>query len=253
MTIGGRHLAGAHHLVEAQAQAVALAVAQPADAGGQALEGDPLAGQGDPAVEGLVVGELLEHGPVGGGDVGGVAGQGHPAERPLALAEQRADVGGQEAGVVEGPVEAAELGLGAQAVAVVEDLGAPVEEADHGLAVGGHRLPGPAGQLARVGAGHLGGGLGGQVGGDVAERVVGAGLVGDDVGGEVEVEQLGQDHGGVADQADREAPGARPGPGCSGRRRPPGSRPPRRGSGSRAGARCGRGRPRRRGPRRRSW
>src|SRR5690606_22541835 len=29
-----------------------------------------------------------------------------PAERSLAFAEQRADVGGQEAGIIEGPVEA---------------------------------------------------------------------------------------------------------------------------------------------------
>ena len=47
-----------------------------------------------------------------------------PAERALALAEQRADVGGHEARVVEGALEAAELRLGAQAVAVVEHLGA---------------------------------------------------------------------------------------------------------------------------------
>ena len=119
-----RQLAAAHHLVEAQAEPVALAVAEPADARRQALEGDPLAGQLDPAGERLVVGELLEHGAVGGGDVGRVARQRHPAERALALAEQRPDVGGQEARVVEGPVEAAEPRLGAQAVAVVEHLGA---------------------------------------------------------------------------------------------------------------------------------
>ena len=44
-----RQLAGAHHRVEAQAEPVALAVAEPADARRQALEGDPLAGGLDPA------------------------------------------------------------------------------------------------------------------------------------------------------------------------------------------------------------
>ena len=127
-----------------------------------------------------------------------------PAERALALAEQRADVRGQEARVVERPLEAAELGLGAQAVAVVEHLGALVEEAHHAAAVHRHRLARPADELLRIGAGHLGGRLGREVGRHVAERVVGAGLVGDDVGREVHREQLRHEHGGVADQADRQ-------------------------------------------------
>ena len=57
-------------------------------------------------------------------DVGGVAGQRHPAERPLALAEERPDVGGDEAGIVEGALVAAVPRLAADVVAVVEDLGA---------------------------------------------------------------------------------------------------------------------------------
>ena len=137
-----RQLAAAHHLVEAQPEAVALAVAEPADARRQALEGDALAGEADPAGEALVVGELLQHRSVGRRDVGRVAGQGDPAERSLALAEQRPDVGRQEAWVGERPVEATQLGLGAQAVAVVEDLGALVHEPDHRRAVPGHRLAG---------------------------------------------------------------------------------------------------------------
>ncbi len=124
-----RQLTRAHHLVEAQAEPLPLAVAEPADPRREALEGDPLTGQADPPGQPGVVGELLEHGPVGRGDVGRIARQGHPAEGTLALAEQRSDVGRQEAGVVEGPVEPAEPGLGAQRVAVVEHLAAPVEEA----------------------------------------------------------------------------------------------------------------------------
>ena len=45
------NLAAADHLVEAQPEAMTLAVAEPADPRRQALEGDPLAGQGDPPVQ----------------------------------------------------------------------------------------------------------------------------------------------------------------------------------------------------------
>ena len=145
-------LSGADHLVEPQAESVTLAVAEPADAGREPLERDPLTRHADPAVERLVVGELLDHRPVGGGDVGRVSRQGDPTEGALAFAEQRADVRRQEARVVERPVEPAELGFGAEAVAVVEHLGALVEEAHHRPAVGGHALAAAPDQLLRIGA-----------------------------------------------------------------------------------------------------
>jgi hypothetical protein len=139
---GRGQIAAGDHLVEAQAGQVALAVAEPADAGGQALEVDLLLREFYPPGEGLVLRELLEDGLVGRGDVLRVAGQRGPAERALALAEQRADVGGDEAGEVEGPFVAGQQGLAADRVAVVEDLGAGVHEADHGGDVRGHRLAG---------------------------------------------------------------------------------------------------------------
>ena len=198
------HLARRHQLVEAQAHPVALAMAEPADAGGQALEGHPVRGQADPAGQRLVVGELGEDGLVGGADVGRVAGQRRPPERPLACAEQRPDVGGQEPGVGEGPLEAAELRLAPQAVAVVEDLDAPVGEGDHRRAVPGHRGPGPGGVVVGVAPAQLLGLGQRQAGGDVAERVVGGRLVGDDVGGHVQLDQAGQHLGRVAQQPDRQ-------------------------------------------------
>ncbi|OLT16651.1 hypothetical protein BJF80_04710 [Serinicoccus sp. CUA-874] len=70
----------------------------------------------------VVVGEEVEHGLVGGGDVLLVAGERGPAERALALAEQRPDVCRDEAGELKGPVVAALAGLVTDAVAVVEDL-----------------------------------------------------------------------------------------------------------------------------------
>ena len=152
----------------------------------------------------LVVGELLQHGTVGGRYVGGIAAERDPTERSFALAEQRADVRRQEPRVVEGALEAAELGLGAQAVAVVEHLAALVQEADHCPTVHCHAFATATDELLRVVARHLGGRLRRQIHRDVAERIVGAGLVGDDVGGEVHVEQLLHHLGGVAHQAHRQ-------------------------------------------------
>src|SRR6478609_82507 len=96
----------------------------------------------DPLVQAVVVGEEVEHGLVRGRDVARVARERSPAERTLALAEERTDVGRHEPREVERPVVAAEPGLVADRVAVVEDLGAGVLELDHRLDVLGHRGPG---------------------------------------------------------------------------------------------------------------
>ena len=248
-----RDLAGSHQLVEAQAEPRPLPVSRPADPRRQALVGDPLLGQLDPAPQRLVVGDLLEHRPVGGLDVRRVAGESDPAERALAVAEQRADVGGDEAGVGEGPLEPAQLRLGAQAVAVVEDLGAGVEEADHRGAVGGDRgagaadvlvgvlLPQPQRLLQRHQVRHV-----------AVQRVVGAGLVGDDVGLEAHALELRQRVGRVGDEPDAERAALafrRP---AAGDRVLRGRPPPRPGSRSRSAAPGGSGRPRGRARRRRS-
>ena len=156
------------------------------------------------------MGELVEHGPVGGRDVGRITRQGHPAERPLALAEQRPDVGGQEARVVEGPLAAPQEGLGPQAVAVVEHLGSGVEEADHGLHMGGHGGSGPADELLGLAPAQLVGGCRRQIVGNVGEGIVGGCLVGHDVGCHAVGQQAGQGVGRVGDQSHRQRP-----PGCA--------------------------------------
>jgi hypothetical protein len=70
------------------------------------------------------------------GDVGWVARQRDPAKRPLAFAEERADIGGDEARVVE-RAPSRRAGLGAKAVAVVEDLRAAIEHGQHRRRRGG--------------------------------------------------------------------------------------------------------------------
>ncbi len=81
ITIGAFNSPLAHHLVEHQPGAVAVAEADPADARGQALEGDPLARHVEPAVQVLVLREERLHRRVGAVDVFRVAGERRPAER----------------------------------------------------------------------------------------------------------------------------------------------------------------------------
>src|SRR5437764_6597043 len=82
--------------VESEAGAVTLAIAEPADACRKTLERDLLVDLVEPAVERVVVRELLAHRLVGRFDVGRLAGKRHPPKWALALTEQRADVGRHE-------------------------------------------------------------------------------------------------------------------------------------------------------------
>ena len=127
-----------------------LAVAEPADPCRQPLVRDPIARHPDPPGERLVLRELLEDRAVGRRDVGRVARQRRPPERAFPLAEQRPDVRRDEPRVGERPLEAAVLRLRTQVVAVVEDLGAGVEERDHPRAVRRHRRPSAARVLGGV-------------------------------------------------------------------------------------------------------
>ena len=91
-------LARGDHLVEAQPGEVALAVAEPANPRRQALELHLLAGQ---PIQRAMCSWSPNSSRIASSvrvDVLGIAGQRHPAERPLALAEQRADVGGTNPG-----------------------------------------------------------------------------------------------------------------------------------------------------------
>src|SRR3546814_4125004 len=69
------------HLVEGEAEPVAVAEPDPADARGQTLKLDFLARHVEPVVEVRVVGEQLLHLGVDLVDILGIARQRHPAER----------------------------------------------------------------------------------------------------------------------------------------------------------------------------
>jgi hypothetical protein len=118
ITIGAETIPSATRLLNSQPGLGALAIAQPADAGGQPLEGHFLAGHIQPAVQVFILREERFDGPIGGVDILRVAGKRHPAEGSLALAEQRADIGGDKAREVEGVFHAVIKGPLAQVIAV---------------------------------------------------------------------------------------------------------------------------------------
>ena len=140
MTIGALSRAVAHHLVEEQSRLVALAESEPADPRRQALERDPLAGPAEPVLQPRVVGEELEQRLVGGGDVGRIARERHPAERSASFAERVADERRNESRIVERLREAAELRLRAEVVAVVEGDGAAALQLEDRLDMPHHRV-----------------------------------------------------------------------------------------------------------------
>ncbi len=203
--------ARAHHLVERQPREVALAQAQPADAGRQPLEGDALARHVQPAVGVVVVREQLLDLGVGLVDVFRVTRERHPAERALALAEQRADVGRHEAGEVEGVAQALVEGHLADVVAVIHGGDAHGVEVEHGLHVHRAAFRGGVDQLRVLGRIALRGlplrhaPARGQV---AVDQVVGRGLVGHEVGPQAArlgaFHQFGQHLGRVAQQRDRD-------------------------------------------------
>src|SRR5438270_6726676 len=85
-------LAFLDQIIHGQPELRALAIAQPADARRQSLELDALARQIDPAIEDAVLREKLQNKIVGHGNIGGIAGERDPAERPASLTEQRTNI-----------------------------------------------------------------------------------------------------------------------------------------------------------------
>ena len=145
--------------------------------------------------------------PVGLEDVLRLAGQRHPAERALALAEERADVGGHEAGVVEGVSTPAFLCLGAHVVAVVEDgpcrgcRKSSIASTCRAMRGARRAVSGGVALAQRRGL------VKREPGGNVAvQRIVGGGLVGDQVRAAAAPHELRQHLGGVSDERDATAP-----------------------------------------------
>ena len=178
-------------------------------------------------------------------DVFRVTGERDPAERPLAAAEQRPDVGRHEARVGEGGGQAFVEGDLADVVAVVDHRHAERLEAEHGLDVGHAALR--RGITKLLVPGWVGlrftPALERPAGRQVAmDEIVGRGLVGDEIGrvraGLHPAQDLGHQLGRVAEQAHRDsAAGLRCGRRCGPARRRD-RWPARRGNASAGESRC---------------
>ena len=202
---GGFELAGPDHLVEREAEAVALAEPHPADPRRESLELDVLPRGIEPVVEvGVVRDQLLDLG-VGAVDVLRVPGERGPAERSDPAAEEGPDVGGHEAGEIERPLHAAAERLLPDVVAVVEGGHAGVVEPEHGADVVGDGADGGGRHGVGIALAPVAPLLDGPARREIAvRRVVGRGLVGERVGADAAAKELGEDLGGVPEQADRQ-------------------------------------------------
>ena len=160
---------------------VPLAGAEPADPGRQALEGNPFRRQPHPALQACRCPGTARappcrwHGCRPGRRTARPSGT-VPCPRRTAAGCRRGRTRGSRR-----PSRTGQLGLTADGVAVVEDLGAGVLEADHRLHVRGHRLPRPVGELLGLGRRVVVPLLQLDADRQVGQRVVRAGLVGDDV------------------------------------------------------------------------
>ena len=94
-----RNRAAADEFVDRKPSAGAVAVAEPADPRRQALEGNALGRELEPPLEEGIVGEEPPQVLVDDSDVGRVAGESSPSKGPDPTAEERSDIGRDEARV----------------------------------------------------------------------------------------------------------------------------------------------------------
>jgi len=125
-------------LVKLEARFDTFAIAEPANASRETLEGHLLAGHFEPAVEMFIFREEFHHGFVCAIDILGVAGEGYPAEGTFAIAKQRADIGRDKAGEIKGILNTIIKGALAEVVAVIKHLSAAALEFQHSFDVASH-------------------------------------------------------------------------------------------------------------------
>src|ERR1044072_8851841 len=152
---GRLEFATTDEFVDGLAHLRALASAQPADTRGEPLKLPALARKPHPALQRLVFGEEFEREVVCASYVFGRARERDPAERAFALAEERTNVFGNEAGDLEGVSASRVEGELAYVVAVVEGDRAPTLKREHRLDVSRHRLHGALDITLRVCASQL--------------------------------------------------------------------------------------------------
>src|SRR5699024_5147861 len=115
------------------AQPITVTKANPTDAGWQPLEADAFSGHVQPVMQVWIVWDQLLDLGVGPVDVLRIAGQGRPAERADAAAEQRPNVGRYKAREIKGICHTDFIGHLADIVAVIKGRHAHFLEFQHSL------------------------------------------------------------------------------------------------------------------------
>ena len=133
----------------------------------------------------------------------GFAGKRHPAKRSAPFAKERTNVGGHEAGKIVGVFHALLESERANVVAVVECDGAQLLQREHAFDVPGDRFERALAIRLRIVVAKLGGLLDVEPLRNVAaQRIVRAGLVGQQIGDDAAAREFRNHVGAIADQAD---------------------------------------------------
>src|SRR5215218_425475 len=203
---GRSYLALFDEPVESRAHFRPLAVFQPTDARWQTLECVPLLRLPNPARESRVFGKRLQHGTICLGDVSGVTRECDPPEWAGPTTEQRANERRNEAWYIECFEHATSVRyLATEVIAIIEDNTSFGLELEHRSDVSRHRIKNAALVLG-------GGSIPGLIGRvesharrDVPDpKVMGRGLIRDEIRHHTSPNQFRQHFSDIADQANRE-------------------------------------------------
>src|SRR5215213_1656741 len=192
-------LARGDQVVEGQTGLVPLAVAEPANPSRQALEADLFSSAAQPLLQPIIIAKQIHDCPVGDLDVMRISGQRHPPERALTLTKQRPDISRYEAWKLKRAFIAAQPSLVANRVAVIEDLGTGILKPHHRLNMASHAGPGAIGEFLRFLLGIAGPVLHADPLRQVGQRVMGTGLISENVDRYTATEKLRKDLSAVAD------------------------------------------------------
>ena len=201
---GRVYLALVDQPVEFEPRFGALAILQPADSRGHALELYFVLGFVDPAVQRFLFRKQFKQGIVGSLDICRVATERRPTERSGAFTKQGADVCRHEPGVVKSLWHVPVIShLAAQVVAVIKAHGAFLLQVEDGLNMDDHGIEHLVVVFFWIGLAQFSGLLQGIAGGDVAKaQIVRGCLVGNHIRNDAAPFQFGQDVCNIAQQAD---------------------------------------------------
>ncbi len=192
-----------HQFIDRQAEFRAISLPQPTNARGQSLEGNLRRSFFHPAVQSHVIRKQSQHFAVNRKNIFRVSGKRRPAKRPLAFAEQRANVRGHKSRIRKRLGKSRFQRLSAQVIAIVEDHSPTPLELNHGFRVLDHGLLATPHILLRIALAQLQRVLEAQSVRHIAiQFVMRRGLIRDHVRRNVATQDFGQYVSAIAEQAD---------------------------------------------------